>query len=45
MLESNGLKKGESSFSNREFVQNLMQQNRKLEAALLKEEQADFEKS
>ena len=46
MLDSSGLhelRKG-TNFSNKDFVQSLLQQNRELEAALLQEEQADLEK-
>ena len=44
IVDNGGLISRRSSMHNRDFVATLMEQNRTLEAALIQEEQADFEK-
>ena len=44
IVENGGLINRGATESNKDFIANLMEQNRTLEAALIQEEQADLEK-
>ena len=44
IVDNGGLINRGATESNKDFIANLMQQNRTLEAALIQEEQADLEK-